>query len=89
MPLAIILFTIYFITIYFAKLVVALAIGKYLVNKTTEKELSLFFPLISGILLLYIVTSIPFVGWVVSALVTWWGLAGISQWCYTQYRLSK
>lgn len=88
-PLAIILFVLYFVSIYFAKLAAAIAIGKFIIAKTSKEDLGLFFPLISGILLLYIITCIPIVGWVVSVLLTWWGLAGIVQWCYTQYKQSK
>ena len=85
-PLAILLFMLYFGLLYLSKIFAALAIGLMITNKTATGEVSLFFPLIFGILILYIVVSIPLIGWLVGALLTWWGLSGAIQWAHTKYK---
>lgn len=85
LPLAFILMIIFFILVCVAKIFAALAIGGLVTKSSVKKETNLFFSLIFGILLVYIISSIPYIGWLVALLLTWWGLAGAIQWCYARY----
>jgi cytoskeletal protein CcmA (bactofilin family) len=85
-PIAMVSFALYVIALYLAKIFAGIAIGLVVIRKVTKKEANLFFALIFGIILVYIVSSIPKIGWLIGAGLVWWGLAGLIQWCYTKYK---
>ncbi len=80
-PLALIISAIWIILICLAKILTAILVGKLLIKKIGKKEnISLFWSLALGVLVCWLLFSIPFVGWILSLLAIWFGLGGI--WLY-------
>ncbi|MCF7860483.1 polymer-forming cytoskeletal protein [Patescibacteria group bacterium] len=76
-PLALITAILWIILFCLAKIVVALFIGKYLLaklNKENTSDKNLIFSLIIGVVILYLFFAIPYVGWLLSFLVSSLGL---------------
>lgn len=80
-PLALILITIWLMAIYIAKILAAILAGDLLIKKVLKKEnLSLTWALIPGVIICWLLFSIPFVGWLFGLIAVWLGLGGL--WFY-------
>jgi hypothetical protein len=75
--LVFLLAALWFLVAYGTKLVVAYLVGTWLFGKIAPKaSISPFIGLVVGILIYILLLSIPMLGWVLSVLVTAWGLGG-------------
>jgi cytoskeletal protein CcmA (bactofilin family) len=84
-PLALIIMAWWLIAGYIAKILIAILIGKILINKITKKKtVSLLWPLILGVVVSWLIFSIPFVGWIFGLIAVWLGLGGI--WTYASHQ---
>jgi cytoskeletal protein CcmA (bactofilin family) len=87
LPLAFIGAGAFLIFFYLGKIISALFIGRWLISKLLKKpEESLFWPLFAGLLLSYIVFSLPILGPVFYLFVTLTGLGAIINHLYVQSR---
>jgi len=85
-PLSLIGFCLYLIAVYIARIFTGTLIGQkifdYLSKKKMEpqpKEVNLIWPMIVGTLILSILTSIPYIGWVFGFLAIIWALGGLGE----------
>jgi len=63
---------------YLSKLIIALLIGRLLLQRFAPRYLhSNLWPLLLGVVLYALVASIPYLGWVVATLVTFFGLGAL------------
>ncbi len=76
MPLGIVLFLLYMIGIYFAKVIAAIGIGRFITEKFGWK-LHKVFTLILGALVLCLLSLIPVLGWVVAFAAVLWALGAM------------
>ncbi len=80
-PLALILAALWLIAVYIAKILTAIFLGNLLIKKILKKEdLSLTWSLVPGVIILWLLFSIPFAGWVFGLAAAWLGLGGL--WFY-------
>jgi len=84
-PLAIILMAIWLIVMVIGKILVGILVGRSILSKLwPKKKDSLIWAMIIGIIIVKIIFSIPFVGWILALIAIWWGLGGI----WLQFRKS-
>lgn len=77
-PLAIIIGTLWLIAICLSKILVAVFIGQKLLERFwQERKESLYTALIVGVIVSYLVFSIPVIGWLVALLAIIWGLGSV------------
>jgi len=75
LPLALILFAFWLIMIYLAPIFTAILLGQFIIKKSVNKELkNNFWPLLIGIVILFLLFSIPFVGWILNLIAIFFGL---------------
>ena len=81
MPLAFILIGVWLIALFISKILVGILIGRYLLKKFWEKKKdSLIFAMVIGIVIAWIIFSLPIIGWLLCLVAMWWGMGGI--WLY-------
>ena len=82
LPLGLMIIPLYIIALYISKVIAALVIGSLLLDRLTKSNKakgSLIWPLILGLLIFVIVTSIPIIGWVVKLILVLWALGAVVQ----------
>ena len=78
LPLALILGGLWLIVLYISKIIAAIAIGRFVVEKWWHKQKdSLIIAMISGVLILWILCLIPVINFVACFLATIWGFGGL------------
>lgn len=77
MPLAGITFLVFLLGLYFAKIVVAIALGNWITVKLKWNELSPYWIFAIGLVVIYILKFIPVLGGFVSIVVVWTGLGAL------------
>lgn len=85
-PLAIILLALWMILLYVARIITALWLGQLIVSKINKKNSSLMWPLVIGVLVLFLLTSIPILGAFICLIAIWLGLGAIYSYAYNQYK---
>lgn len=79
-PLAVILGVIWLIAMYISKTIVGILIGRMVLNKIWEKKKdSLIWAMIIGVSLVWLLTKLPLIGWLLSLVAIWWALGGMWQ----------
>lgn len=77
-PLAFIIMLAWIIGLMIAKVFAGILVGKYFIENTwKEKKDNIFIAMICGIVIAWILFSIPFIGWLFSFIALLWGLGGI------------
>jgi len=77
-PLALIIMAGWLTIIYIAKILTAILIGQIIIRSLNKKtNLSLFWPLVVGVTISWLIFAIPFVGWILALVAIWLGLGGI------------
>ncbi len=79
-PLALIIFPFYIISLYFAKVLAGFVIGLLIVDQLAKDKKykgSLFWPLLLGLVIIIIVTSLPIIGWLIKLGLICWALGAI------------
>jgi cytoskeletal protein CcmA (bactofilin family) len=78
-PLSVIIMVVYFLSLYLANIFAGFTIGLWLFNKISKESYkgALVWPLIAGILVLFVLTVIPVVGFVAKILLMLWALGAV------------
>lgn len=85
LPLALMIFTLWLIFIYIAKIFTAILIGKLIIEKTNiKKESNMVYALVVGVLVLWLLFSLPYIGWFINLLAICFGLGGL--WKYVNHQ---
>ena len=82
LPLGLMIIPLYIIALYVSKVIAALVIGSLLLDRLTKSNKakgSLIWPLILGVLIFVIVTSIPVIGWAIKLILVLWALGAVVQ----------
>jgi hypothetical protein len=81
LPLSIIILSLWLIALYFGKILAGIMIGRSIIEKfwATNKD-SIIWSMILGIIIFWILGSLPILGWLISLAGICWGLGGI--WMY-------
>jgi len=78
LPLGLILIPVYFIALYLSEVLVGFVIGLILFDKLNKKEKkykgSLIWPLVIGLLIFVVITSLPLIGWLIKLVLILWAL---------------
>lgn len=69
MPIAIIILIFWGLVIYLSKIIVAMALGEYIFKYFQKEKVSEFLKILTGVILISIITIIPFLGGVLSLLI--------------------
>ncbi|MFC1629747.1 hypothetical protein ACFL11_00785 [Patescibacteria group bacterium] len=79
-PIALIVLASYLIALYVTKVFIGIALGQKLSKwRNKKQEISLVWAMISGVILFSILTSLPFVGWIIGLLGMCWALGAMVQ----------
>lgn len=85
-PLSLIGFCLYFIIIYLARIFTGTLIGQKILEYfgkkklgPEQKEANLLWPMILGTTIIYILTSVPYLGWFFGLLAIIWALGGLGE----------
>ena len=79
-PLALIILAFYLIALYVTKVFIGIALGQKLLKWWSKKqEVSLIWAMISGVVLFSMLTSLPFIGWIIGLLGICWALGAMVQ----------
>jgi len=77
-PLSFILMALWLIALYLSKIFVGILVGRSLLNNYwTKQKDSLILAMIIGIIIVKLIITLPFIGWVLGLLAVLWGLGGI------------
>lgn len=77
-PLSLILLALWLIAIYISKILVSILIGKSLINNYWPKQKDfLILAMVIGVIIIYFIFALPFIGWPIALLASLWGLGGI------------
>ena len=77
-PAALILLAAYLIMVYIARAYAAIGIGRWLFARFGSPNMSLYLDLFVGLLILWLLAAIPFVGWFISLIALLFGLGAIT-----------
>lgn len=84
-PAGLILLAIYLIISYICKIYVGILLGNYLLKRPLEGEQTYYLPLILGLIIIAIVSNIPYIDWLVSLIVSILGMGGIAIYLYSTH----
>jgi len=77
-PLSLITLVVYLISLYLTKIFVGMVLGQKLLKWASKKqEVSLVWAMLLGVVVFYILTGLPFVGWIISFLGVCWALGAM------------
>lgn len=77
-PLALIVIALWLIALWLSKLLVGILVGRSLLEKLwREKKENLFWAMTIGVIVSWIIFSLPLAGWLLSLAAIWWGLGGL------------
>lgn len=77
-PLALILLAAYLIMVYIARAYAAIGIGRWLFARFGSPNMSLYADLLVGMLILWLLMAIPFIGWFISLIALLLGLGAVA-----------
>jgi hypothetical protein len=87
-PLALIIVACWVIAIYLARILAAILVGQIILQSLRKKhqgEIKLIWSLIVGVIICWLLFTIPFAGWIFSLIAIWLGLGAI--WTYASHQL--
>ncbi|MFH1401862.1 MAG: polymer-forming cytoskeletal protein [Parcubacteria group bacterium] len=77
-PLSLITLVVYLIFLYLTKIFIGMVLGQKLLQwAIKKKEVPLVWAMILGVVIFYILTGLPFVGWIISLLGACWALGAM------------
>lgn len=86
-PLALIISAWWLVATYIARIIAAILAGQIIVKYLFKKNnFNLFWSLILGVFVCWLLFAIPFVGWIIYLFATWLGLGGIYYFAIYQFR---
>jgi hypothetical protein len=77
LPLALMIVILWLILLCLGKIIIAILIGKYLLDKFIKNEQSFTMALIIGVVILWLLCAIPYLGWIISFVASSFGLGVI------------
>ena len=78
-PLSLILMALWLVSLYVSKVIIGIMVGRKLANKFFPlKKDSLIFSMILGIVICFLIFSLPIIGKILALLAMVWGLGGIT-----------
>lgn len=80
LPLAFILIPLYLIFWYLSKVIAGFALGGFLIERFSASRRargSLVWPLVIGLIVFLIITSLPFIGWLVKLILIFWAIGAL------------
>ncbi|MDP3042901.1 MAG: polymer-forming cytoskeletal protein [bacterium] len=81
LPLAFILMGVWLIALLISKILVGILVGRGLLGRFLPKQKeSMIWAMVIGIAAVWIICSLPYIGWLFCLVAAWWGLGGI--WLY-------
>jgi cytoskeletal protein CcmA (bactofilin family) len=87
-PLALLIAVWWLMATYVAKIFTAILVGRLIINNVFKKnDWPLIYSLIFGVIICWLIFSIPFIGWLLALVAIWIGLGGI--WSYISQQLGK
>jgi len=84
-PAGLILLAIYLIIVYVSKIYVGILLGNYLLKRPLEGEQIYYLPLILGLIIIAVLSNIPYIDWLVSLIVALLGMGGIAIYLYSSH----
>ncbi len=84
-PAGLILLAIYLIIAYICRIYVGILLGNYLLKRPLEGEQKYYLPLILGLIIIAVVSNIPYIDWLVSLIVSILGMGGIAIYLYSTH----
>lgn len=81
LPLAAIVILGWIIALLLAKVMAGLAVGTWIFEKLKWSKKNMIWSMIIGVVVIYLLCLIPFVGWILSCLALLWGLGSLWQVC--------
>ena len=85
-PAGLILTVIYFIAVYISKIYVSIFIGVLLLKRQFNDEQTFFLPMILGLIIISILTNVPFFNIFISPVIYVLGMGGIAIYFYSLYQ---
>jgi cytoskeletal protein CcmA (bactofilin family) len=86
-PLAIIVIVWWLVMTYIAKIFTAILVGNLIIKTINKKnETPLFWSLFLGVIICWLLFTIPFIGWILSLIAIWLGLGAIYSYASNQLR---
>jgi len=82
-PAGLILLAIYLIISYICKIYVGILLGNYLLKRPLEDEQKYYLPLILGLIIIAVLSNVPYIDWLVSLIVSILGMGGIAIYLYS------
>ena len=80
-PLSIIILALWFIALYLSKIIIGILVGRGILEKLLpKKNKSLIWAMIIGVIIVWMITSLPLIGWLFCLTAIWWALGGM--WLY-------
>ncbi|MFH1820614.1 MAG: hypothetical protein ABH805_01755 [Candidatus Nealsonbacteria bacterium] len=77
-PLSLIILVVYLISLYLTKIFIGIVLGQTILKwAIKKKEVSLVWSMILGVVVFYLLTNLPFVGWLISFLGVCWALGAM------------
>ena len=73
-PLALIIVILWLILLCLGKIIIAILVGKYLLDKFIKNEQSFTLALIIGVIILWLLCAIPYLGWIISFTASSFGI---------------
>lgn len=85
-PLSLIILSSWVVMIYIAKIISAILVGKIISSKVISLTTGnyLLWPLIIGVIIIWLLAAIPYLGWIISLIAAWFGLGGIWNYAYRE-----
>jgi len=85
-PLSLIILSSWIVMIYIAKIISAILIGRIISSKIISSNTGnyLLWPLVIGVIIIWLLAAIPYVGWIISLISAWFGLGGIWNYAYSE-----
>jgi cytoskeletal protein CcmA (bactofilin family) len=88
-PLSLIIIGIYILLVYVSKVFIGIFIGHKLLNIKDKKEAPLIWTMMLGVFIYFILTNIPYFGWIISLVGTVWFLGTIWKMILTYKNIKK
>lgn len=86
-PLALIIGAWWLIATYVARIFTAILIGQLIFQKVFKKNnIHLFWSLLLGVTISWLLFAIPFIGWILSLIAIWLGLGGVYTYVTNQFK---
>jgi len=85
-PAGLIMAVFYFIMMYIAKIYIGIMLGTFLLKKQLDNDESFYLPLILGLIVISVLSSLPYLDFFISYFISTLGMGGIVIYLYSLCR---